>query len=512
VVIVRSFLICFLICAANLFAQATVAQNQKIVTLTKNLMLHYQSDTLKQKAVTFLLDNIDIHRTENYNWVDNNGQQIAFNELEFENSEKAVAAFKKIKDSIKIRPQTYQLKDIEAVTAEFLIKNIDSAFKAWRNNTWSKAYDFDTFCEFILPYRSLIEPLEEWRENYQFIVSSNAIKAENSALPVEVATNVLQSLNNFRFVESRPDPIPFLSPKQLLFRREGSCNDLANLAVFACRSVGLAVTFDFTPFYGASSNKHFWNTIKSENGEYIPFNGVSSDNAEGLPYNYKPTHKRLAKVYRYSFSKQKNALASIEQKDNIPGGFLRETNIIDVTAEYVSTGKLVYIPIYTTIENAAYLNVFNLNRWRTVDWAKKTNMGYEFNNAGVNIVYLPSIYLPQTMAMKYAIYPILLNEDKQQIELKPNYSKTFSFDITRDIKKKGPTKDFNSFEVFENEIFSLLVWDNDWVKVEDAVSKNSTIHFTKIPDNGLFILKCKKSNGYERIFTINTTARQIEWY
>ena len=135
-----------------------------------------------------------------------------------------------------------------------------------------------------------------------------------------------------------------------------------------------------------------------------------------------------------------------------------------------------------------------------------------FNNLGINIVYLPSFYLADTQKMQNEQYPILLDAEKNQIVLKPNYAKTFSFSITRDKTVKGPTLDFNSFEVFENEVFRLLVWDNGWKKIEEATAKNNAIHFTKIPDNGLFLLLCKKSNGYERIFRINTSTKQIEWY
>jgi hypothetical protein len=501
-----------LIISCSLRAQPNESVNIKTEIVSKRLTVYYKKDAEKQKAAAFLIDNLDIQASQNYNWLDDAGKKIPFNELNYANSEMAVQAFKKLKDSINIKPQTYKLKDIEALTPELLIKNIDLSFDAWRNNPWSKAYDFATFCEYILPYRSLTEPLEDWREDYKFLVSSASTNVENNNLPADVGTSVLSSLKNFRFLESRPDPIPFLSPKQLLFRREGSCNDLANLAILACRSVGLAVTFDFTPFYGASSNKHFWNTIITEEGEHIPFNGISSDNPDGLPYNYKPTEKRLAKVYRKTYSIQHNSLASIEVSSNIPDGFLQEKNVLDVTNEYVTTGKINFSIPSTNAAVIGYINVFNLGNWQTIDWAKKTENTVAFDNLGINIVYLPSLYRPDIKKMNYAGYPILLDSDKNPIVLKPNYGRTFSFDITRDIKVKGPTRDFNSFEVFENEIFNLLVWDNGWKKIETATAINKTIHFTKIPDNGLFLLLCKKSNGYERIFRINTETRQLEWY
>ena len=50
--------------------------------------------------------------------------------------------------------------DLETVTADYLIDNIDLAFKAWRAKPWAKNMSFDTFCECILPYRANREPVE----------------------------------------------------------------------------------------------------------------------------------------------------------------------------------------------------------------------------------------------------------------------------------------------------------------------------------------------------------------
>ncbi len=502
----------FLVFTCVLFAQSKDSTELKKVKLKNILIQHYQNDIQKQQAVDFLVENITIQQSQNYNWIDEGGKKILFNELEYDNKEIAVTKFKKLKDSIKIKPQTYKVMDIDAVTPELLIKNIDLAFEAWRNNPWSKSYDFATFCEYILPYRSITEPLEDWRGDYQFLVSNAGNIVADKKASAEVATNVILELKNFRFLDSRPDPIPFLSPKQLLFRREGACSDLANLTLLACRSMGLAVTFDFTPFYGASSKRHFWNTIITERGEHIPFNGNCFGNSKGLPYAYNATEKRLAKVFRKTYSIQQTALAYIADNKTIPDGFLKDNNIVDVTAEYVPVGKISYSIPTTNPATVGYLNVFNMGKWSTTDWAMKTLNTIEFNNLGTSIVYLPSFYLADTQKMLFEQYPILLDAEKNQIVLKPNYTKTFSFTITRDKINKGSTLDFNSFEVFENEMFRLMVWDNGWKKIEEATSKDNGIHFSKIPDNGLFLVLCKKSNGYERIFRINTTTKQIEWY
>ncbi|MFH7016856.1 transglutaminase-like domain-containing protein [Flavobacterium sp. FlaQc-47] len=480
--------------------------------LENSLFKHYEYEIEKKEAAKFLIDNLQIHYSENYDWVDEQNRKIDFNELDYPDLKVASIAFQNLKDSIRLTPKTYRINDINVITPEFLIKNIDLAFDAWKNNPWSNSYDFKTFCEYILPYRSLTEPLEDWRSEYLELVAQAGLKVKNVNQPVDVATQTILELKNFRFLDSRPDPIPYLSPKQLLFRREGACNDLANLSLLACRSMGLAVTFDFTPEYGASSKRHFWDTVIDENGKHIPFNGNCFGNPQGLPYAYNATGKRLAKVYRKTFSIQQNSLAVTKDTILIPDGFLREKNILDVTEEYVTTGKISY-PINPESKNTtAYLNVFNLAKWRVIDWGQKKSNRIEFQNLGCNIVYLPGFYDPVSKKMDYAKYPVLLNSNAKQQILNPNYNKTFSYNLTRDKNKKGPGLDFNSFEVFENEIFTLYVWDSGWKKIEDAGAEKDFIKFSRIPDNGLFLVLCTKSNGYERIFRINSDTKQVEWY
>lgn len=500
----------FILVLSPLFSQSISNEKFAEERLKSIVFANYQSDDEKREAADFLISNMGIHYSENYRWIDSNNNKIEFNELDFPNLELAAKFFKKLQDSTKLKPQYFVVNDLETVTPELIIKNIDLAFAAWKSNPWSRSYDFKTFCEYILPYRSLTEPLEDWRDEYSQLVFQTVKKA-NKDQPVDAAILAIQELKNFRFLDGRPDPIPYLSPKQLLFRREGACNDLANLTLLACRSIGLAVTFDFTPEYGASSKRHFWDTIIDENGKHIPFNGNCFGNPQGLPYAYNAVEKRLAKVFRKTYSVQTNSLAAIKDTVLIPSGFLRERNIADVTEEYTATGKINY-PVKTKKSVVGFLNVFNLAKWRVTDWGQNSDGIIEYQNLGLNIVYLPSFYESTSKKMSYAPYPVLLDDKKEQHVLVPNYTKTFSFNLSRDKKKKTNRLDFNSFEVFENELFSLYVWDNGWKKLEEAKAERDFVKFSKVPDNGLFLAICPKSNGYERIFRINSDTNEIEWY
>ena len=56
--------------------------------------------------------------------------------------------------------------DKDIIKADFLIKHIDIAFKTWQNAMWKNDVDFQTFCEYILPYRIENEGLSDWFEKY----------------------------------------------------------------------------------------------------------------------------------------------------------------------------------------------------------------------------------------------------------------------------------------------------------------------------------------------------------
>ncbi|GAB1857034.1 transglutaminase-like domain-containing protein [Flavobacteriaceae bacterium MHTCC 0001] len=473
---------------------------------------YYERTGEKQKyqAAKFLIENMPIQESHSYKWVSNEGDNLNFSEFNYEDFDLALQAFNAIKDSIGIKPLLFKEKDVEVITSKMLIKNIDHAFEAWKNNPWSKSYNFNVFCDYILPYRSLIEPLNEWREECGFLVQRAGRNLEDETDPVEVCTNVMNALKGFTFRYSKsPIPAPLLGTQQLLFRREGSCPELANLAVLASRAIGLAVTYDFTPHYAASSNRHFWNTIIDKNGEAIPFNGSSASDGSGTPNHYDTNHKRMAKVFRKTYAIQNTALASQVQKENIPYSFLWSSNIVDVTKDYVPVGT-VTCDFKEQNVTIAYLNVFNVNSWSLVDWSKKEEGVFTFKNMGRDIVYLPSYY--ENRKTTYALYPILLNKDGEQKILKPNYSKPFNCTLSSTNIAINKYQENNSLTIEAGEIYTLYYWDKTWQRIATSNATIKGVQFTEIPTNALFALMPSAPDNFERIFTINPETNQITWY
>lgn len=489
------------------------SQTRNIPETTSSIELNKVLDYFKKEnnpeqyeAALFLVSNIKNHYSTGNIWLDKTGKEVSFETTKFPDIEEAIKGFKKLKDSIVLIPKIIITKDIDIIQAPFLIKNIELAYQSWKQNLWSNSYDFKTFCEYILPYRSLTEPLENWRSDYQMLYQKNTADLVDKTDPVEVCSKIITNTKHFDFVTNRFDPKSLLGPSELLFWRQGNCPDLANVILFASRALGVAVTFDFTPQYAASSNRHYWNSVIDNKGIHIPFNGN-----QDLPYIYNPNNKRMAKVFRVTFSEQKQSLASLLPENQIPSEFLKSRTILDVTPEYVAVSNINYTFDSALISKIGYLNVFNRGSWNAIDWAKITNKKTTFSNIGKNIVYLPSTF--EAGKMIFEKYPILLDVKGIQTVLKPDRLHTFKANLSRSNEIKNEFKENNPLQIIKGEKYNIYVWDVNWQLIDQQVAKaDDLISFSKIPKNGLFLMASSKPDFFERIFTIDSLTNRITWY
>lgn len=358
---------------------------------------------------------------------------------------------------------------------------------------------------FALPL-DLSEPMQDWRPEYQASFEKLSVGMADPNDPVELCSNIINNIKHFDFVLKRFDPKPLLGATDLLFWREGNCPDLANVAIFASRSLGVATTFDCTPHYLASSNRHYWNTVIDNKGVHIPFNGN-----QDLPYVYNAVSKRLGKVFRFTFSEQKGNLASLVPENQIPDDLLKNKNILDVTAEYVEVSNINYTFGPQVTAKVSYINVFNRGGWRALDWAKINNKIAVYKNMGRDIVYLPGVVVSGKMIFEK--HPILLDKKGLKTILKPDMLNSFSPTLSRENEYKSKYTDNNPFQIIKGEKYRILVWDGDWRLIEEQIaSDDNKISFKRLPKNGLFLMCPLKPDFYERIFTIDPKTNLITWY
>lgn len=454
-------------------------------------------DSLKIKAMQFLIANMDIHFSSDYYWEDSSGKKIVFNEFDFPDYSQAQTALINLKEkTLGIKQKPIITNDIEAISSDYLIENLENAFSAWKNSSL-KTTSFNDFCEYILPYRISIEPLQEWRLTYaeKFNWINKDLSTKDFQTVLMYVKDDFDSWFTNTWKEKRDELLPRLGSKHLLFRKQGACADIANLSAFALRSQGIAAAVNIIPYWATATEGHFTNTFFDQNNQIIHCDYGTRDFRNNLP-------REPAKVLRITYSKNPSSLASFENQNNIPKGFLQKQNYIDVTPEYWKTTNVI-CPLFPNpnMPSVVYATTFNGLAWKPFWWSLNKNNQAEFSSLCIGTVIIPQYYINGKLSS--AGYPVIINENKTRV-LEPSLKHTDEIIIAekdRYLKfKPGIT-------------YKLFYWDSEW-KILGSQSVNNPItemKFENVPKNALLLLLASDSKGLERPFTIDDKNERT-WY
>lgn len=514
-IIIGLFFVLFWGCVHDHYPPAVRQALQKAgsnrVELEK-VLKHYSQpqDSLKLKAAYYLIGNMPGHGYMTYVLKDTAGKEVPFNVLDYPDYQTMVVAW----DSIAAKRGKLDyvkkefIEDVQVIKADFLINNIDLAFKAWREKTWARFLTFDQFCRYVLPYRGSNEPLEDWRSyfyrQYHWLDSTFA----KSKDVVKVATAINEDLKSWFVFDSRFYRHPTdQGLSEMLKTKMGRCEDMANLAIFAMRANGLAVTSDYTPYWADAANNHAWNALIDTSGKAIPFMGSLFD-----PGKYTLPN-RIAKVYRKTYEYHKeNLIFKIKNKHKIPR-WLSGKSYIDVTRAYVPTANVeAYLtqPHPDTIRYA-YLCVFNTGEWKAIDWGKINGKKAFFTDMGKDLVYLPAYYIDQKIVP--AAEPFILLPSGKMYVLHPDTLHTFSIALISTMKKVTTQATDSKRKSFldKGATYELFYWDGDWVSLgKKKAPQQGPLIFDDVPAGALYWLVKEGSKKYERIF-VYQNHRQV-WY
>jgi len=458
----------------------------------------HTKDPLKVKAIYFLIANMDIHYSEEYFWADDKSRRIPFNELDYPDLTSSLKMFAVLKEKhpdIHSIPAAY--RDIDSMKAGMLIDNVEKAFEEWRKPR-ARSISFDDFCEYILPYRVTIEPVQNWRKVYQqsfnWIDDSASGKPAGEALGYFVRDYNKWFFNNYK-IEDNEGSQPRLGAMQLLHRKKGACGDIADLMVFTLRSQGIPATIDQVPFWATASGKHFMNVCFDAGMKPISFD-VSTPSVTGEKLAREP-----AKVIRITYSKQRQSLAALEPVASIPEGFMRLPNYIDVTKEYWQAGD-VHCPLYhAQTSRIAYACVFNFLHWNPAWWGRVNKDSVVFRDMCKGAVFLPMYY--RTGKLVPAGYPVLQGYDRMQV-LQPDLAHRHDIHL----------REQAGYLVFRpGKKYRLLYWDGSWKRVGEQVPSSTTVtlDFDRVPMNALLLLLPEYTQHKERPFIIDADGRR-EWF
>lgn len=327
----------------------------------EKVLIHFAGDSLKLEAAKFLIYNMPYH-SGFYDTLFTSDGKVYMPDISYPqyNDEQVLQMF----DSLLqcgCQVRSVKKRDIELVSAEFLIDNIDCAFEVWKK-PWAKSISFEDFCRYILPYRSSNEPLcslrGEIQKRYCFFLDS--LNVED---PLGACTALNTKLKeSFKFVGTIPLNSSIESVEKY---KRSNCEGLAMYFTFLMRAVGIPVTLDCTT-WAKSEDGHYWCVVMDQNRT---FHGFAPAELNCNEFEKTFSGKRtliFPKVYRRLFAPEP---AEMEVEDDGYRTYVKNPLFKDVTSTY-------YVPPIDVVvdlpeeskgdESFVYLCASSVNHYRVL--------------------------------------------------------------------------------------------------------------------------------------------------
>ena len=387
------------------------------------------ADSLKLKAAVFLISNMEDNRYFGGEWLKR------FDPLFDRIASLGNEGILNLKDSIEneigpARSGDMEIKeDLQHLKADYLIRNIDEAFVSWQKAPWKSQVSFDSFCNYILPYKSFTEFPEDWRSmllnKYRYILDNPDIPDNMEDISCAL---VSEEKTWFRYSEALTNYPSPLSIGQIMRGKKGNCVEMSNLAAYSARALGIPVAIDFTPQWGNFSGAHVWNALILPDGGFWPFIG-----AEGFPGDWTSISQgesKIAKAYRRRVAIDSASFAIIARQAgirDIPEA-LKNPRIQDVTSAYTETAD-IRLSIKASTGTPVYLCLLDQGGWGAISGGIAENESVLFRNMGKEVVYMPAYYKGGNY--KPVGPPFLIRGHSSLKELKPDLSQKQSLKLFR---------------------------------------------------------------------------------
>ena len=150
-------------------------------------------------------------------------------------------------------------RDLQELTAAFLLENAAYAYKAREQYPWAKAVPDSIFFNEVLPYVSLNEKRENWRPEFyerfsKYVAGCTTVFEAIDSINRNVRDEVLVDYNTER---EKPDQAPFESMRQHM----ASCTGLSIILTDAFRAVGIPSRVAGTPNWHDERGNHNWTEV-----------------------------------------------------------------------------------------------------------------------------------------------------------------------------------------------------------------------------------------------------------
>ena len=167
--------------------------------------------------------------------------------------------------------------DREQLSSEFLIENLELAFRARAEFPWAKGVPEDLFLNDVLPYAVFDESRDPWRPALLELGREIVAQASTASEAVQALNRELFNRIKVHYNTGRKRPNQ--SPKESIELGMATCTGLSIILVDACRAVGIPARAVGTPLWSNGRGNHTWVEIWDNDWH---FTGADEDDAAGL--------------------------------------------------------------------------------------------------------------------------------------------------------------------------------------------------------------------------------------
>ncbi|MFT3740954.1 MAG: hypothetical protein QM786_19565 [Breznakibacter sp.] len=438
---------------------------------------HYRATGEKEKlsAAYFLIANIEGKRTQwhpNANSYFNALKEVTLLKSQGIGRDSMELAIRAKLDSIEqingplSRSKTQYINDLDAVSTDFLIRNIDLAFLVWEK-PWANHLSFEQFCEYVLPYRIHDEPLSNWREVFykQFICFEDSV--DDPSDPKQLVEKISSFINrqwvhldDFTSYEYYPSLV------EMQQCNGGLCDHRYFLVTAIMRSIGLPVTIDFTPQWTNYTGGHAWNVLLDRDGRERPFNG-GDDNFCFYDKNLIPMGDGgsiCTKVYRNTYGNQKRAFPMVSS-EMAANPIFKSCGLLDVTENYDIPKTKCRIKLDDPLLEGkiVYLSVFNYG-WEInqVAWAKVNQGRADFGYIGLPAFYITTQFLDGRPHLIHSPL-VMYKEQEKQGAYSPNLAEKRTVSLSRKFGFSG------EFLRFANDLVGCKIQGSHYPDFRESI-------------------------------------------
>ena len=202
--------------------------------------------------------------------------------------------------------QNMRQKDLQSLSAEFLLDNVRVAYEARAAAPWASQVSDDLFFKDILPYANVDEKRENWRGKLREICWPIVKDCKTTGEAAQELNKQLFKKVKVKYSTKRKKANQ--SPRESMDSGLASCTGLSILLVDACRSVHVPARLVGIPRWSNKNGNHTWVEVW-DNGDWH-FTGAAEYNKDGLDRAWfqrdaslADKTKRMNSIYAISFTR-----------------------------------------------------------------------------------------------------------------------------------------------------------------------------------------------------------------